>query len=474
MSLFMIAVIVSSVCLIFKQTATAEVLTNPISGAIYSCSSTYLPSTPCERAFDNQLNNFWEAFITSSNPQYALITLDSPMTVTSYQVYMLDSSTQFDYKYSFTDYSYLPASWTFQGSNDGSTYTTLSTVSKYNSDSSISTGYQSFTCSSTASYKYYRFFVTASWLSDNFEIPYPLALIELVLTGTVDSSTALPTTMPSPVPTVKTSIAPSVSASGIRPWLKKLFGEVIDKVTGISFGVKEVSLSSKEYSSVTLTDVNSPSTTGQFDIDLYKGTGDYKGIIKITALTACSIHFKLDLKSFNYGVPFAGVGAILADSTATPIVSSSIIKSDDTTLLIEFSGTFAVGQFVAFDFNLAPTSITHSILKTALRSGSAYNKVVTLGNEFSFNDDGAQLVNYAISFVDNSITITILQDSSFEKVQFSAVDHALKITSYALSQTKTTSAQKNQITLTNSNGILTIDNFAPVKVGEKIVIDFTL
>jgi len=211
----MIYFISFSLCFILYVSAQQTVLTNPISGAIYSCSNQY-SDNPCVNAFDNNVDDNWSAPINTTSPQYAVITLDSPMTVTSYQLYMLD---QEDVLSDGKDYSWLPSSWTFEGSNDGTTYTTLSTVSKYISALS-SSGYQSFTCSSTASYKYYRFYVTANWFIDNgYSDADTVALIELVLA--FDSPTALPTTKPSSptiaptsaVPIVKPSIVPSVSVS---------------------------------------------------------------------------------------------------------------------------------------------------------------------------------------------------------------------------------------------------------------------
>ena len=71
---------------VFSQLA----LTNPISGATYDCSGQIdNTSTPCSNAFDNGVNSGWSVPINSTYSPYAVITLSSPMIVTSYQLYML-------------------------------------------------------------------------------------------------------------------------------------------------------------------------------------------------------------------------------------------------------------------------------------------------------------------------------------------------------------------------------------------------
>jgi len=172
------------------------ILTNPISGANYSCSG-YLDSVhACSKAFDNDTSTAWMQTINAKlSPQYAVIALSSPMTVTSYQVYFLD-----DVKVLPTgeDYSWLVSSWTFEGSNDGSNYTILSTVHKhFPSVSDTSPEFVWFNCSSPASYKYYRFYVTANWYIDaKYSDSDTLTLIELKLIVKDTSPTTLPTTLP--------------------------------------------------------------------------------------------------------------------------------------------------------------------------------------------------------------------------------------------------------------------------------------
>jgi hypothetical protein len=94
------------------------------------------------------------------------------------------------------DYSFQVSSWTFEGSNDGGNYTILSTVHKY--FPSESPEFVLFNCSSPASYKYYRFYVTANWFIDNgYSNSDTLMLVELQLILKDTSPTTLPTEMPS-------------------------------------------------------------------------------------------------------------------------------------------------------------------------------------------------------------------------------------------------------------------------------------
>jgi hypothetical protein len=117
------------------------------------------------------------------------------MTVTSYQVYFLDQVTVLP---TGEDYSWLVSSWTFEGSNDGSNYNILSTVYKHLVGTARkSSGFDLFNCSSPASYKYYRFYVTANWFIDNMYSDIDsLSLIELKLIVKDSSPTMLPTALP--------------------------------------------------------------------------------------------------------------------------------------------------------------------------------------------------------------------------------------------------------------------------------------
>ena len=236
--------------------------------------------------------------------------------------------------------------------------------------------------------------------------------------------------------------------------------------------MKEVSLSSIEYSSVTLTDLGLNPTQKQFSIDFDKGTDDFEGIIKFCALEAVnSLDFKVLLKASDYGVLFEKAGALLVSQTTANVGDSSITKVDANTIQIGFSGTFAVGDCVAFNFNLDATSETH-IFKAKTQY---FNKDFIVPDESIDFDDNGSFRNYEIDFEAKKIIISFIRGENLDgpTTTFSVADHGLKITSYALSS-ETTSAQKNQITLTNSNGELTVANYLPTTAGEKIVIDFTL
>jgi len=167
----------------------------------YSCTGQIDSNNACSNAFDNDVGTAWMQSINVTSPQYAVITLSSPMTVTSYQVYMLAEADGYVFGSSGYDYSWQVTSWAFEGSNSGDSYTTLSTVNNYNIKYIKSPGqFVLFNCSSPASYKYYRFLVKANWFMDNgYSDGDTLALIELVLN--VIPPTSQPSSQPSSQPT---------------------------------------------------------------------------------------------------------------------------------------------------------------------------------------------------------------------------------------------------------------------------------
>lgn len=190
---YLIFAISVSVYVLYASADT--VLTNPISGASYNCSGQIDSTYSCSKAFDNNVNSAWVQSINTSSPQYAVIALLSPMTVASYQVYMIHDGYYID----GYDYSWQLSSWTFEGSNDGSNYTILSTVDSYFPSKSVSNPkFYFFNCSSPGSYKYYRFCVKRNWFIDNrYSEVDTFILVELQLILKSASPTTIPTAMPS-------------------------------------------------------------------------------------------------------------------------------------------------------------------------------------------------------------------------------------------------------------------------------------
>jgi len=185
------------------------------SGASYNCSGQLSSEVACSNAFDNNITTFWmnDINITSPQQQYVVITLSSPMVVTSYMIYMLAMNSVIG-NY---DYSFQVTSWAFQGSNNNSSYTTLSTVTDYNINNIVDPGaYIVFNCTLSASYKYYRFNVLANWFINNgYSTQDSFMLIELVLNGTYSPSSQ-PTSQPSSPssqPTSQPSSQPSSPSS---------------------------------------------------------------------------------------------------------------------------------------------------------------------------------------------------------------------------------------------------------------------
>jgi len=192
-----------------------------LSGANYSCSGQLNYIDICSNAFDNNITTYWLQNFTSTSPQKqnVVITLDFPMYVTSYEVYMLSYMTD----YGLYGYSYQVTSWTLEGSNTGSSYSTVSTVTwNYTDINNIKSpgSFILFNCSSPASYKYYRFNVIGNFYTDSgYGYADDFILIELVLLN----GTSQPSPTPSPTSIVTT---PSIQST------KKNVGAVVGGIIG--------------------------------------------------------------------------------------------------------------------------------------------------------------------------------------------------------------------------------------------------
>ena len=177
---------------VFALDHVSEATLLGLSGVSYNCSGQLNSDHPCTKAFDNNVTSFWLQSINVTLPQqqYIVFALSEPMIVTSYQVYMLKPNEMLPCELPVPcDYSWQVTSWAFEGSNSGSSYTTLSTVKYYDINNIISPGTKGkfilFNCSSPSRYKYYRFRVIANWFIDNgYGNSDTLMLIELRLNVT--------------------------------------------------------------------------------------------------------------------------------------------------------------------------------------------------------------------------------------------------------------------------------------------------
>lgn len=94
---------------------------------------------------DNNVSTWW--FTNSSLPQWILLSCPSASRVTRY-------------KFNVMDTPYNPTSWTFSGSNDGESYTTLDSKSGYTFVAGPGE-YETFDIQNTSEYSYYRLNATA-------------------------------------------------------------------------------------------------------------------------------------------------------------------------------------------------------------------------------------------------------------------------------------------------------------------------
>ncbi len=118
------------------------------------------------QAFDQNINTAWNS--TVNNGGILQYQFSSSKVIKRY--YIKKYSTQL----------YHPKDWTFQGSNDGVTWTTLDTVTGHNS---TLVDYTSSLLANTTSYSYYRLNVTAT-----FNVSYPLFIYSLEMTESTSTS----------------------------------------------------------------------------------------------------------------------------------------------------------------------------------------------------------------------------------------------------------------------------------------------
>ena len=90
--------------------AAKDLMLDPSGATAISFTSTYTPS----KAFDTDLGSYWDGCCTGYPNQWLQYSFPSAVTVTSYQIMTLTSE--------------CPAAWQFQGSNNGTTWSTIDTV----------------------------------------------------------------------------------------------------------------------------------------------------------------------------------------------------------------------------------------------------------------------------------------------------------------------------------------------------------
>ena len=149
----------------------------------------------------------WTTFPPGNLPCWWRAQLASPATVTQY---VLGG-------YSGDGASGYPTAWTFQGSNDGSTWTTLDTQS-----TTLSAGENTFNISNTTAYAYYRIDITAG--TDNYAqltdvkmytsgTTAPILVLKATGANAVGGSYALPV-LSSFTPTYGESVSVTLTGSG--------------------------------------------------------------------------------------------------------------------------------------------------------------------------------------------------------------------------------------------------------------------
>lgn len=109
--------------------------------------STYIANERPEHAFDSSTSTYWTSAAVSSG--WLRVQLATPATLTEYSIRRRDDIPNRN-----------PKDWTFQGSNDGSSWTTLDTQTGITWGVAGET--KNFTFSNSTSYEYYRLNVTAN------------------------------------------------------------------------------------------------------------------------------------------------------------------------------------------------------------------------------------------------------------------------------------------------------------------------
>jgi hypothetical protein len=117
-----------------------------------TASNLYSSSYPLNNLFDGSTSSY--ARFTSTVPQTLLIQLYFPVCITGFQWY-IGSST------------YYPKAFYIEGSNDGTTFTTLGTFA-----GASTVGWQAFTFTNTVAYQYYR--ITTTSMNSSYFLIYEL------------------------------------------------------------------------------------------------------------------------------------------------------------------------------------------------------------------------------------------------------------------------------------------------------------
>lgn len=153
------------------------------SGYITSASSSFDPGIYAPyKAFDGNVqavsSDCWttSAAPTAVSPQWLMLQVPSPVSISSYSVTNRN----------FTSNISSPRDWTLQGSNNGTDWTVLHTVSS--STDNVSNSVRSYTISPTATYSYFRLHITARNGTDNFVAVGQLQMFAAAYKGLIQDS----------------------------------------------------------------------------------------------------------------------------------------------------------------------------------------------------------------------------------------------------------------------------------------------
>jgi hypothetical protein len=119
----------------------------PLSGGVASASDENGPNETAAQAFDGNINTKWLMFENTGWLEYDLGS--SPAAVTQYNISSASDWPTRD-----------PQSWQFQGSNNGSSWTTLDTQTSQSFSGALTTN--DYPISNTTAYRYYRLNITAN------------------------------------------------------------------------------------------------------------------------------------------------------------------------------------------------------------------------------------------------------------------------------------------------------------------------
>lgn len=307
--------------------------------------SSYYETYTASNSFDNDSNTPW---VVTSLP--AWIKMDygsSPRVIQRYKIQ------------SHTAGNYFPDDFTFQGSNDDSSWTTLDTQT----NQGITTGQtKTYTFTNSNEYRYYRLYVTSGTNAD-LSSTNTLNIPELSLYG-ITATTPTPTPTPTPIPT------PSITSVKVQ---------VQDSVNHANIPGATVSIPSASPNSLT---TDNTGTTGTFQVST--SSSGYIVNISVSGYASYGVTEFVDYSATSQTLIYYIVANVAPTPTAEPehaevkfniydegtsngVAGATVTIKDNTNTVIGTGTTTSIGNspggFLHY-FTPVPPSYSITITKT--------------------------------------------------------------------------------------------------------------